>query len=113
DKNNRPACRRGADYILKEVYGEDQATGEVVGPKVMTDDECKAFDFRNTPSLRKELDSQEKSIVEWIKERDVFAVSNDSDANVERIRRDVRIEGAQAEVYQLNQILAYRKLQRS
>ena len=109
DEFNKKSFAKAADIVLEETAPK---TEDVVGPKQMTDDQCRAFDFRNTPSLRKERDANEESIIKWKEERDVFAVSNENNANVERIRRDVRIEEAEGEIKKLNQILAYRKLQR-
>ena len=110
DEFNKKSFAKAADIVLEETAPK---TEDVVGPKQMTDDQCRAFDFRNTPSLRKERDANEESIIKWKEERDVFAVSNENNANVERIRRDVRIEEAEGEIKKLNQILAYRKLQTS
>lgn len=41
-------------------------------------------------------------------ERDGFLKSEAMDANVERVRRDVGIDGVQNEINEINQILLYR-----
>ncbi len=107
---DKKSFAKAADIVLEETAPKAE---DVVGPMQMTDAECKEHDFRNTPSLRKERDMDEKDIRKWEKERDIFAISDDNDANVERIRRDVRIKDGKAKVNELNQILAYRKTQRS
>jgi len=64
----------------------------------------------DTPSdeLKKSLAPLRARVNELKAERDVFAQSKDMDANVERLRREVRIDDVQYIINGINEILLYR-----
>ncbi len=107
EKYTKTACNKCADYVLSQIYGDDSQ--EIVGTNQMTDAECEKFDYITTPNLREERKRHEDHIVKLKEEMNVFIASDESDANVERLRRVVRIEDAEAEINQINQVLTFRK----
>lgn len=77
-------------------------------PKELSVEEILSQDFMPSAKLVKRRKRLDKAISLLYKERKELLISTESDANVERIRRDIRIETAQQELNEVEQILAYR-----